>query len=61
MARGLPTYPAASRPATTRMNVDECLRLMKEAIAFHIEGMRQDGEPVPEPSTVAATVHTIAT
>ncbi|MDN5861442.1 MAG: type II toxin-antitoxin system HicB family antitoxin, partial [Pseudonocardia sp.] len=34
---------------------DECLRLMREAIDFHLEGLRADGEPLPQPSTVAAT------
>jgi predicted RNase H-like HicB family nuclease len=29
---------------------------MTEAIEFHIEGMRQDGQPIPHPATVAATV-----
>jgi hypothetical protein len=32
----------------------------REAIAFHIEGLREDGEPVPEPTTVAAAVVEIA-
>jgi predicted RNase H-like HicB family nuclease len=29
---------------------------MSEAIDFHIEGLRQDGQPIPHPATVAATV-----
>lgn len=24
---------------------------IREAIEFHLEGMREDGEPIPEPST----------
>jgi predicted RNase H-like HicB family nuclease len=24
---------------------------MREAIAFHLEGMREDGDPIPEPTT----------
>jgi len=24
---------------------------MREAIAFHLEGMREDGAPIPEPTT----------
>lgn len=28
---------------------DECLSEMREAIAFHIDSLRADGEPVPEP------------
>ena len=35
---------------------DEALRLIREAIAFHIEGMRLAGEAVPPPSSEAAVV-----
>lgn len=34
---------------------DETLVEMREAIAFHLEGMRLHGDPIPEPSTVVAT------
>ena len=27
------------------------LRLIREAIEFHLEGMRKDGLPIPEPSS----------
>jgi predicted RNase H-like HicB family nuclease len=30
---------------------EEALRLIQEAIEFHIEGMREDGQPIPEPSS----------
>ena len=30
--------------------------LMREAIAFHIEGLREAGDPVPEPSTRAGAI-----
>ncbi|WP_030428133.1 type II toxin-antitoxin system HicB family antitoxin [Allokutzneria albata] len=33
---------------------DECLRLMREAVEFHLGGMRQSGEPIPHPTTIAA-------
>jgi predicted RNase H-like HicB family nuclease len=33
---------------------------MREAIAFHIEGLRLEGEPVPEPTAVAAAVVEVA-
>ncbi len=26
---------------------DECVQLMREAVEFHLDGMRQDGEPIP--------------
>ena len=32
---------------------EETERLIREAILFHIESMRADGDPVPEPSTEA--------
>jgi predicted RNase H-like HicB family nuclease len=37
---------------------DECVESMRSAIAFHIEGLIEDGDPVPPPAAVAArTVH----
>ena len=32
-------------------SIAEVERLIAEAIAFHIEGMRADGESIPEPSS----------
>ena len=29
---------------------------MSEAIGFHLDGLRQDGEPVPEPRNYSAYV-----
>ncbi|MDQ2788372.1 MAG: hypothetical protein DLM60_07655 [Pseudonocardiales bacterium] len=34
----------------------ECVAEMREAVAFHLEGMRADGLPIPPASTRAATV-----
>lgn len=31
--------------------VDETEKLIREAVEFHVEGMRADGMPVPEPTT----------
>lgn len=33
---------------------------MRQAVEFHLDGLREDGLPVPHPSTVAATVITAA-
>lgn len=33
--------------------VEDTTRDMREAIALHLRGMREDGEPIPSPSTVA--------
>ena len=40
--------------------IEECEREMRDAIAFHIDGLRQAGEPVPEPAAVAAAVFEVA-
>jgi predicted RNase H-like HicB family nuclease len=29
---------------------------MREAIVFHLEGMREDGDPIPLPTAMAALV-----
>jgi predicted RNase H-like HicB family nuclease len=38
--------------------VEDCERHLREAIAFHLEGLREKGEPVPTPTAVAAVVVT---
>jgi len=35
----------------TGASVEEVELQIREAIAFHLEGMRQDGEPIPPPSS----------
>jgi predicted RNase H-like HicB family nuclease len=35
---------------------DEVLQLIREAIEFHIEGLREDGHPIPQPSSFSAVV-----
>ena len=36
---------------------DEVAKLIKDAIEFHLEGMRKDNEPIPEPSSFADVVY----
>lgn len=43
--RGLPGC------VTTGKTVEEVERNIREAIELHLEGMLEDGEPIPEPST----------
>ena len=31
-------------------------RNIREAIRFHLDGMREDGEPIPEPTCIGETV-----
>ncbi len=37
----------------------EALNEMRQAIQFHLDGLREDGQPIPQSSTVAATVITL--
>jgi predicted RNase H-like HicB family nuclease len=30
---------------------EETLALIREAIEFHLDGLREEGEPIPEPSS----------
>jgi predicted RNase H-like HicB family nuclease len=32
---------------------DETTDLMRRAIQMHLAGMREDGDPIPEPTTIA--------
>jgi predicted RNase H-like HicB family nuclease len=36
--------------------LDEVKRLIREAMDFHLEGMREHGDPIPEPSVVTEYV-----
>ncbi len=42
--------------ASTGATVEETKRNMEGAIEFHLQGLREDGLPVPQPSTVAEYV-----
>jgi len=39
---------------------DEVLSLIKEAIEFHLEGLREDGQPIPSPSSTSEVVEVAA-
>ena len=52
-----PDLPGCVATGRTRAEVE---REMGEAIAFHIEGLRLAGEPVPEPHSEAAYCETTA-
>jgi predicted RNase H-like HicB family nuclease len=49
----VPDLPGCIAVAET---VTETEKLIKEAIEFHLEGMREDGVPVPEASSLAQYV-----
>jgi predicted RNase H-like HicB family nuclease len=49
----VPDLPGCITTGKTR---EETERRIREAIAFHIEGMKLDGEPIPEPTIEAGTI-----
>ena len=49
----VPDLPGCVATDSTR---EELLDEIREAIVFHIESLREHGEPVPEPQTTAAVV-----
>lgn len=52
-----PDLPGVVAAAST---YDECLALMREAVEFHLEGLREHGEPIPPPAAVGAETVTAA-
>lgn len=53
----VPDLPGCVAAGETR---EEVLDLIREAIEFHIEGLRQEGQPVPPPSSTSAVVDVAA-
>jgi len=53
----VPDLPGCIAAGETR---EEVLGLIKEAIEFHIEGLRSAGDPVPQPSSVSEFIEVSA-
>ena len=49
----VPDLPGCVAVGETRQEVEA---LIREAIAFHVEGLREAGQPVPEPSSTSQLV-----
>lgn len=49
----VPDLPGCVAVGTTR---EEAYRLITEAIQMHLEGLREDGEPLPTPVSSAAVI-----
>ena len=49
----VPDLPGCVATGKTRRELE---KQMRKAIEFHIEGLEQSGQPVPEPTVVAGTV-----
>jgi predicted RNase H-like HicB family nuclease len=49
----VPDLPGCIATGKTRKHVES---MMREAIEFHIDGMKARGEPIPDPTIEAGTV-----
>ena len=49
----VPDLPGCIAAGSTRREVE---LLIREAIEFHLDGMREDGDPIPPPTTWAHQV-----
>ena len=54
------TVPDLPGCAAVGETLEEVETLIREAIDFHIEGLRADGDPVPPPTTICEYVETQA-
>ncbi len=50
----VPDLPGCTAVAQTR---EEVVTLIQEAIEFHLEGLHEDGDPVPEPRSESLKIH----
>jgi len=53
----VPDLPGCVAIAETR---EEVLLLIQEAIEFHLEGLRADGEPIPTPNSHIEYIEVLA-
>ena len=53
----VPDLPGCVAVGATR---DEVARLIREAIEIHLRGMREDGDPIPEPRATAVVIEVAA-
>jgi predicted RNase H-like HicB family nuclease len=53
----IPDLPGCVAVAKTRKEVEQ---LIGEAVEIHLRGMREDGDPIPEPTSSALTVEVAA-
>lgn len=49
----IPDLPGCVAVAETR---EEVITLIQEAVEFHLEGLREDGKPIPQPTSEADVV-----
>ena len=53
----VPDLPGCIAAGDTK---DEVIKLIQEAIEFHIEGLKEDGQIIPEPSSTIEIIEVAA-
>ena len=49
----VPDLPGCVAAAASR---EEVVKLIREAVEFHLEGLREDGQPIPTPHSFAESI-----
>ena len=49
----VPDLPGCVAAAASK---DEVLALIKEAVEFHLEGLKEGGEPIPSPASTSEVI-----
>ena len=55
-----PDAPGCVATAVTQPEAERAMRAMRDAIRFHLAGLREDGQPIPQANTSAAYVEVAA-
>jgi predicted RNase H-like HicB family nuclease len=50
------SFPDFPGVVTAGESLDEARQMAEEALAFHVEGMAEDGEAIPEPSSLESVM-----
>lgn len=53
------SFPDFPGLATAGRSLDEARAMAEEALAFHVEGMAEDGEAIPKPSALDAIMNEV--
>lgn len=53
----VPDLPGCIAAGST---LEETEQLMREAVEMHLEGMKEDGDPIPMPTTIAKEITVLA-
>jgi predicted RNase H-like HicB family nuclease len=46
------SFPDVPGCVTAGFDLDDAQRMAEEALALHLEGLKEDGDPIPEPSSL---------